>query len=78
MFDHMTAIKFVGIGLVGAIILFLVVQSLRSAPQEIRFPLSAPLGLWAGWALLSVFWSVDPEATLHAWLDEIAYPLTCF
>ncbi|MFC0695788.1 O-antigen ligase family protein [Paraburkholderia humisilvae] len=74
----MTAIKFAGIGLVGAIILFLVVQSLLSAPQEIGFPLSVPLGLWAAWALLSAFWSVDAEATLHAWLDEIAYPLVCF
>jgi len=78
MFDHMMAVKFVSIGLVGALILFLVAQSLLSAPREIRFPLFAPLGLWAGWALLSAFWSVAPEATLHAWLDEIAYPLMCF
>ncbi|MFC0400931.1 O-antigen ligase family protein [Paraburkholderia rhizosphaerae] len=74
----MTAIKFVGISLIGAIILYLVVQSLVSAPQELRFPLSVPLGLWAGWALLSAFWSVDPHVTLHAWLDEIAYPLLCY
>jgi hypothetical protein len=74
MFDHMMAIKFAAIGVVVAITVFLVVQSLVHAPGEIRFPLLLPLGLWAGWALLSTVWSVDPQATLHAWLDEIAYP----
>ena len=78
MFDHMMAVKFAAIGVVVAITVFLVVQSLVHAPREIRFPLSLPLGLWAGWALLSTIWSVDPQATLHAWLDEIAYPGVCF
>ena len=78
MFDHMMAVKFAAIGVVVAITVFLVVQSLVHAPREIRFPLSLPLGLWAGWALLSTVWSVDPQATLHAWLDEIAYPGVCF
>jgi len=78
MFDHMMAIKFAAIGVVVAITVFLVVHSLVHAPREVRFPLSLPLGLWAGWALLSTIWSVDPQATLHAWLDEIAYPGVCF
>jgi hypothetical protein len=78
MFDHMMAIKFAAIGVVVAITVFLVVQSLVRAPREIPFPLPLPLGLWAGWALLSTVWSADPQATLHAWLDEIAYPGVCF
>lgn len=86
MFDHMTAIKYIGIGILIAIVASFALKSLltNSGARNSRardFPASSlliALGVWALWTLMSATWSVNPDATLHAWLDEIAYPLAAF
>jgi hypothetical protein len=80
MFDHMTAIKYISMGVLIAIVIFLA-KSLLGRTRERSFPslpLLIVLGAWALWTLTSAVWSFDPAATLHAWLDEVAYPLASF
>jgi O-antigen ligase len=81
MFDHMTAIKYIGIGVLIAIVASLAIKSSLTNSRERAFPASPlliALGVWALWTLMSASWSVAPGATLHAWLDEVAYPLAAF
>jgi hypothetical protein len=81
MFDHMTAIKYIGIGLLIAIVISFAIKSLLTHAPDHAFPASSlliALGVWSLWTLMSATWSVNPGATLHAWLDEVAYPLAAF
>jgi hypothetical protein len=81
MFDHMTAIKYIGIGVLIAIVASFATKSLLTNSPDRAFPASSllmALGVWSLWTLTSATWSVDPDATLHAWLDEVAYPLAAF
>jgi hypothetical protein len=88
MFDHMTAIKYISMGVLIAIVILLAARSLLgsvrkrssfpSFPSFPPLPLLIALGVWALWTLTSAAWSFDPAATLHAWLDEVAYPLVSF
>jgi hypothetical protein len=81
MFDHMTAIKYIGVGVLIAIVASLAIKSLLENSRRHAFPASSlliALGVWALWTLMSATWSVAPGATLHAWLDEVAYPLAAF
>jgi O-antigen ligase len=36
-------------------------------------PIWLPFLLWAGWAALSVTWSIEPERTLKEWRNEVFY-----
>ena len=81
MFDHMTAIKYIGIGILIAIVASFAIKSLLTNSPRRAFPASPlliALGVWSLWTLMSATWSVDAGATLHAWLDEVAYPLAAF
>jgi len=81
MFDHMTAIKYIGIGVLIAIVASFAIKSLLTNSTGRAFPASSlliALGIWSLWTLTSATWSVNPDATLHAWLDEVAYPLAAF
>jgi hypothetical protein len=81
MFDHMTAIKYVGIGILIALVASFATKSLLTNSPDRAFPapsLLMALGVWSLWTLTSATWSVNPDATLHAWLDEVAYPLAAF
>ena len=81
MFDHMTAIKYIGIGILIAIVASFAIKSLLTNSPLSAFPASSlliALGVWSLWTLMSAIWSVNPSATLHAWLDEVAYPLAAF
>ncbi len=81
MFDHLTAIKYIGIGVLIAIVSWLAIKSLLTNSREGAFPASSlliALGVWSLWTLMSATWSIDAGATLHAWLDEVAYPLAAF
>jgi len=81
MFDHMTAIKYIGIGILIAIVASFAIKSLLTNSPRRAFPASTlliALGVWSLWTLMSATWSVDAGATLHAWLDEVAYPLAAF
>jgi hypothetical protein len=81
MFDHMTATKYISMGVLIAIVALLAAKSLFGSARKRSFPslpLLIALGVWALWTLSSAAWSFDPAATIHAWLDEVAYPLVSF
>ena len=53
----------------------------RTAVLAVGWPtggLLLPMVLWALWSLLSIGWSVFSEASVAAWLDEVAYPFIGF
>jgi hypothetical protein len=81
MFDHMTAIKYVGIGALIIVIGVLAVKSLSGPSTKHSLPalpLLLALGAWALWTLSSAAWSFNPGSTIHSWLDEVAYPFAAF
>lgn len=75
-FAHMTAFENIALGFVG--VGTIAVACSRSAPSPHRWPLMLPVVLWAGWALASVSWSPYRAESMHAWLDEVCYPLFAF
>ena len=81
MFDHVTAVKFIGLGILIAILAVLASTSMlgnttrRSLPPR---PLLLALAAWAAWTLISTAWSFDREVSLGAWLDEVLYPFAAF
>jgi hypothetical protein len=78
MFDHMTAPRYMCIGILMAILASTAVGVLATRPRSIHLPLWMPLTAWMLWTLMSLAWSVSPQATFHAWLDEIIFPVTAF
>ncbi|CAB3753782.1 O-antigen ligase family protein [Paraburkholderia humisilvae] len=85
MFAHMTAIVYIALGLL-AIGTFAAAWSAwwargaHSAREAARlnWPMAVPIAAWAIWTLASTGWSFAPSVTLHAWLDEVFYPLVAF
>jgi hypothetical protein len=79
MFGHMTAVIYNGIALL-AIGLACAVWSAWRRPGALpgRWPLVAPFAAWAAWTLITLLWSRAPQVSLHAWLDEVAYPFMAF
>lgn len=81
MFDHVTAVKFIGLGILIAILAVLAGTSVlgnttrRLLPPR---PLLLALAAWAAWTLISTAWSFDREVSLGAWLDEVLYPFAAF
>jgi len=56
-------------------------KSTQTAALQVGWPgggLLLPMALWALWSLLSIGWSVFSEASVAAWLDEVAYPVIGF
>jgi O-antigen ligase len=45
---------------------------------ELLPPLLVPIGLWAGWAILSLAWSIDPSLTSKELRNEIGYALAAY
>jgi hypothetical protein len=76
MFAHMTALENMALGLVG--IGTLAAAFSPDRPSPLRWPLLWPIAAWAAWALISVSWSPFPRDSMHAWLDEVLYPLVSF
>lgn len=76
MFGHMTAIVFNALALLALGTLAAAFSSQR-APLW-RWPLVLPIACWALWSLLSVAWSAYPAVSMHAWCDEVLYPLVAF
>ncbi|RQR64900.1 O-antigen ligase family protein [Burkholderia sp. Bp9126] len=76
MFGHMTALVNNGLVLVAIALVAAVFSSARPAP--LRWPLFAPIVVLAAWTLASVRWSAFPGVSMHAWLDEVLYPLLTF
>jgi len=75
-FAHMTALENIALGFIG--IGTLTLAATRKAPSPLHWPLLAPAGLWAAWTFASVSWSAYPSESMHAWLDEVLYPLVTF
>ncbi|WP_253196762.1 O-antigen ligase family protein [Burkholderia cenocepacia] len=76
MFGHMAAfvncsMVLVGIALIGA-------ACGRDRPTVFRWPLFVPIVGWAAWSFAATRWSVFPDVSRHAWLDEVVYPLLSF
>lgn len=75
MFGHMTGLNNVGVALMGVIVLAALWHERRELAQ---WPLVVPFALWAAWTFAAVLWSAYPRVSLHAWLDEVLYPLLVF
>ncbi|KMQ79933.1 hypothetical protein BPMI_00088 [Candidatus Burkholderia pumila] len=75
-FAHMTALENIALGFIG--VGTIAVALTRSTPLPFRWPIALPAALWAGWALASVTWSASPHESMHAWLDEVLYPIFAF
>ncbi|CAG4922415.1 O-antigen ligase family protein [Paraburkholderia gardini] len=76
MFGHMT-------GIVNVALVVLAIGTLGAAfsadrPSVLRWPLMVPVLAWAAWTAGAVAWSVWPKVSLHAWFDEVLYPLVAF
>jgi hypothetical protein len=76
MFAHMTALENMALGLVGIGTIAAACSSDR--PSVLRWPLLWPVVAWAAWAAASIAWSPYPHDSMHAWLDEVLYPLVSF
>ena len=76
MYAHMTAIENILLGLVGVGVIAAACS--ETQPSVSRWPLIVPILLWGAWSLASVAWSPFPAESMHAWLDEVAYPLVTF
>ena len=76
MFAHMTALENLALGLVGIGTIAAACSSER--PSPLHWPLLWPIAAWSAWALASVAWSPYPGDSMHAWLDEVLYPLVSF
>jgi len=76
MFAHMTALENLALGLVGIGTIAAACSSERPSPQH--WPLLWPIAAWSAWALATVAWSPYPRDSMHAWLDEVLYPLVSF
>lgn len=76
MFGHMTAIVFNALALMTLGVLAAAWSPYR--PPLRRWPLMLPIAGWAAWSLVSVSWSMYPMVSLHAWCDEVLYPLVSF
>jgi hypothetical protein len=76
MFGHMT-------GIVNVALVVLAIGTLGAAfsadrPSVLRWPLMVPVLAWAAWTAGAVAWSAWPKVSLHAWFDEVLYPLVSF
>jgi hypothetical protein len=76
IFGHMTAIVFIALA-------WLAIGTLAAAfspqrPSFWRWPLVVPIACWALWSLAAVAWSGYPAVSMHAWCDEVLYPLVSF
>jgi O-antigen ligase len=76
MFGHTTAIVFIALGLLALGTLAAAFSPQR--PPVWRWPLALPIVCWAVWALAAVGWSAYPAVSMHAWCDEVLYPLVSF
>ena len=76
MFGHMTAIVFNALALLALGTLAAALSPQR--PPLWRWPLVVPIACWALWSLAAVAWSAYPAVSMHAWFDEVLYPLVSF
>ncbi|MFC0398505.1 O-antigen ligase family protein [Paraburkholderia rhizosphaerae] len=85
MFAHMTAIVYIALALlaIGTLAAAWSAWRARGAngmyqARRPKWPLALPIAAWAIWTLASIGWSFAPSVSLHAWFDEVFYPLVAF
>ncbi|MBU9608170.1 O-antigen ligase family protein [Burkholderia multivorans] len=76
MFGRMAALVNNGMALVG--IALVAAAFSRKRPSLHRWPLFATIIGWAVWSFAATRWSMFPAVSVHAWLDEVVYPLLSF
>lgn len=76
MFGHTTGVVNCALVLIGLGTLAGVLAANR--PSLVRWPLWLPIVAWMAWSLAASGWSVFPRVSLHAWYDEVLYPLITF
>jgi O-antigen ligase len=79
MFAHMTAIVYIALAVLAIGTLAAAWSAFRTGGvRHLKWPLALPIGAWAAWTLASIGWSFAPSVSLHAWFDEVFYPLVAF
>jgi O-antigen ligase len=87
MFAHMTAVVYIALGLLAIGTLAAASSAYRmhgdgardaNGVLRLKWPLAMPIAAWAAWTLASIGWSFAPSVSLHAWFDEVFYPLVAF
>ena len=70
LFSHTISLRLLllALGIVLAATVLARNRELRALP-----PIWLPFALWAGWAALSLAWSLEPERTLKEWRNEVFY-----
>jgi O-antigen ligase len=76
MFGHTTAVVFNALALLALGTLAAAFSPQR--PPVWQWPLVVPIACWAAWSLAAVAWSAYPAVSMHAWCDEVLYPLVSF
>lgn len=76
MFGHTTAVVFIALTLLALGTLAVLVSP--QGPSLRQWPLLVPIACWALWSLAAVAWSGYPKVSMHAWCDEVLYPLVAF
>jgi O-antigen ligase len=74
LFTHTVAARLlllaIGIGLAAWV---LARERAHSNPVAPRPPVWIPFALWAGWAALSIAWSLEPDRSAKEWRNEVFY-----
>jgi O-antigen ligase len=79
MFAHMTAIVYIALAVLAIGTLAAAWSAFRTGgARHLKWPLALPIAAWAAWTLASTGWSFAPSVSLHAWFDEVFYPLVAF
>ncbi|APR36450.1 O-antigen ligase family protein [Paraburkholderia sp. SOS3] len=79
MFAHMTAIVYIALAVLAIGTLAAAWSAFRTGgARGLKWPLALPIAAWAAWTLASIGWSFAPSVSLHAWFDEVFYPLVAF
>jgi hypothetical protein len=81
LFSHTVALRLVMLGLGTLLVVVALVRERRQkAPPSFNPvpPLWLPFALWAAWAALSYFWSVEPDRTVKEFKNEIVYVAAAF
>jgi O-antigen ligase len=70
LFSHTISLRLLllGLGIVLTATMLARNREVRALP-----PIWIPFVLWAGWATLSVFWSIEPDRTLKELRNEVSY-----
>jgi O-antigen ligase len=80
LFSHTVALRLVLLFAGTALVLAAALRARLRDGKEISFtpPLLIPFALWAGWAALSLAWTIDPGITRKELRNEVGYTLLAY